>query len=204
MVFDNASIELKRNGKYILCGASGSGKSTLVKLITGSVYPGSGRICVDGMDIHRFSPEQYARFILPCTQNTFIFNASLRDNVTLFDKCFSEKDILTALETVEFSYVLERYDDGLDHMIAQGGQTLSGGERQKIALARMELFDPQVVIFDESYANLDKETTQRLIDLAVANKQRTVILISHQISNEIASCFDKKIAIRDSKMLSED
>lgn len=203
-IFDDASIDIARGGKYLLCGPSGSGKSTLIELLTGAERPERGRVCIDGVALGTLAPEQLARFILPCTQSTFVFNASLRDNVALFDERFSDEDILNALKAVEFSYLLDRYDDGLDHMIAQGGQSLSGGERQKIALARMELFDPPVVVFDESFANLDAAAARRLIELALSNKERTVIVVAHQLADEIAGLFDRKIVIADRKIYMED
>lgn len=199
-IFDDASIDIARGGKYLLCGPSGSGKSTLIKLLTGAERPEQGRVCIDAVELGTLAPEQLTHFILPCTQSTFIFNASLRDNVALFDDRFSDEELLTALKAVEFSYLLDRYDDGLDHIIAQGGQSLSGGERQKIALARMELFDPPVVVFDESFANLDAAAAQRLIELALSSKERTVIVVAHQLADEFAGLFDRKIVIEDKKI----
>lgn len=200
MIFDNISIEIVRGEKYLLCGPSGSGKSTLIKLLTGIEDPDGGKVCIDGIDIQNLDTKQLANFILPCTQSTFIFHASLRDNVTLFDKRFSDDEIISALKAVEFTYLLERYEDGLDHVIAQGGGTLSGGERQKIALARMELFNPPIVIFDESFANLDSATAQRLMELVLSNRERTVIVVAHQISQEAEQLFCKRIVIDGTKV----
>lgn len=195
LIFDDASVDIARGTKYLLCGSSGSGKSTFIKLLTGMEEPDRGKVCIDGIDIRELGTKQLANFILPCTQSTFIFHASLRDNVTLFDKRFSDEEILSALKEVEFTYLLERYEDGLNHVIGQGGETLSGGERQKIALARMELFNPAIVIFDESFANLDADTARRLIELVLSKKERTVIVVAHQISEEVGQMFDKHIVI---------
>lgn len=195
LIFDDASVDIARGTKYLLCGPSGSGKSTFIKLLTGMEEPDRGKVCIDGIDIRELGTKQLANFILPCTQSTFIFHASLRDNVTLFDKRFSDEEILSALKEVEFTYLLERYEDGLNHVIGQGGETLSGGERQKIALARMELFNPAIVIFDESFANLDADTARRLIELVLSKKERTVIVVAHQISEEVGQMFDKHIVI---------
>jgi ATP-binding cassette subfamily B protein len=196
-VFDDASMDFKQGRKYLLCGASGTGKSTLVSLLTGAIRPDSGSITVDGTEISQIKPEQYARFILPCSQNSFMFNASLRDNITLFEKHFSDESIVRALESVGFTYVLDRYASDLDEVIDQGGQTLSGGERQRIALARMELFDPPFVVFDESFASLDKEAAQDLIRLVLSAKERTVLMIAHQVSAAIVDYFDEVVSISD-------
>lgn len=200
MLFDNINIAIVRGEKYLLCGPSGSGKSTFIKLLTGIEDPNGGKVCIDGIDIRNLDTEQLANFILPCTQNTFIFHASLRDNVALFDKRFSDDEIISALKAVEFTYLLERYEDGLDHIIGQGGGTLSGGERQKIALARMELFHPSIVIFDESFANLDAATAHRLMEFVVSKKERTVIVVAHQISQEAEQLFHKRIVLDGGKV----
>ncbi|MFC4804051.1 ABC transporter ATP-binding protein [Filifactor villosus] len=194
-IFDKINATIVRGEKYLLCGPSGSGKSTFIKLLTGIEDPDRGRVCIDGIDIRNLDTRQLANFILPCTQSTFIFNASVRDNVTLFNKRFSDEEILDALQKIEFTYVLQRYKDGLNHVITQGGQSLSGGERQKIALARMELFNPSIVTFDESFANLDTETARRLMEVAVSKKERTVIVVAHQMPQNMGHLFHKRIVI---------
>lgn len=194
-VIDKATFSIKSGGKYLLCGPSGAGKSTLVELITGVLYPDEGEISVDGINIDAFSLDEYARFILQCSQNIFVFNASLRDNVTLFNEDFTDEQVEKALQMVGFSSVMERFDDGLEHIISQGGQEISGGERQRIALARMELYSSPVVIFDESFANIDAESAKSLIENFTSNPKRTVILIEHKLPDEIAAYFDKKITV---------
>ena len=202
-IFENVDLTLQSGKKYLLCAPSGTGKSTFIQLLTKILKPDQGYILIDGEDIEHFLEEEYARFILCCTQNTFIFNASLRDNITLFNDKFAEKEILEVLNRVGLQYILEHFDDGLDHMIAQGGYTLSGGERQKIALARMELYDPPVIIFDESFANIDLKTTKRLIDNITSKSEKTIIVVAHQISEEIISCFDEKIVLKNKHILLE-
>jgi ATP-binding cassette subfamily B protein len=203
-VLQNADLTVRRGGKYLLCGSSGAGKSTLIQMLTGALWPDAGQICVDGIPIHRFDPAQYARFILQCAQDTFLFNASVRDNTALFSDRYSDADILRALEKSGFLPVMERFGDGLDHMLSQNGQELSGGEKQKLALARLELYDPPVVIFDESFANIDQDTAKALIAKITARPDRTVILIAHQLSVDIASYFDQKIIIDNAAIRIED
>ena len=195
LIIRDACLGLQHGEKYLLRGLSGAGKSTFVQLLTGALRPDEGQIVVDGIDIQCIDKAQYARFILSCTQNTFIFNASLRDNITLFNESFSDEVILKAIKTVGLSYVLKNFEDGLDHMVSQGGYALSGGERQKIALARMELYQPQVVVFDESFANIDLKTTEKLIRRITSETDQTVILIAHQLPEKIASYFDQYITI---------
>lgn len=200
-MFEDVNFAVHRGGKYLLCGSSGVGKSTLIQILTGSIRPNEGNVVIDGTNINNISSEQLSRFILQCSQNTFVFNATLRDNVTLFSDVFSDEEVLQALMVVELGYVLERYEDGFNHMLKQGGMDLSGGEKQKIALARMELFHPPIVVLDESFANIDSETAKRLVAHVVLDKQRTVIMIVHQLSDDIAQLFDTELVIKDKSVI---
>lgn len=194
-VLRDVDLTIQAGEKYLLCGPSGSGKTTLSQLLTGALLPDRGEILLDGQNIRRFIPEQYARFILPCAQNTFVFNASFRDNVMLFEEGHSDEAVMEALDRVGLTSVVSRFPDGLNHVLSQGGQSLSGGERQRLALARMELYDVPVVILDESFANLDAESTGQLLDLVCANPKRTVILIAHQLPEHLAAKCSRRLRI---------
>lgn len=194
-VIEDVSFSIRQGEKCLLCGSSGAGKTTIANLLTGLLSPDEGTVCVDGKDIRCFSQEEFSRFALQCSQNIFIFNASLRDNVTLFNENFTDEQVVKALNAVGFEYVLKRYEKGLDQIVAQSGKELSGGEKQKIALARIELYNPQVIIFDESFSNIDEETAKELITHATSKPMCTVILIAHQLSEEMEGYFDKKIIV---------
>ena len=188
-ILSNVSFSLGHGGKYLLEGDSGSGKTTLIQLLTAVMKPDEGQILLDGHPIERYKAEQYARFIIPCSQQTFIFNASIRDNITLFCKDFTDDDVITALKKSGFEEILTRYSDGLNHKIDQSGSSLSGGEQQRLALARIFLFKPQIVIYDESFAHLDATSVVSLIDTVMEDIDRTVIMTSHQVAPEIRNRF---------------
>lgn len=199
-VLHDVNLTIHAGKKYLLCGPSGSGKSTLSQLLTGALLPDQGEILVDGQDVRSFIPEQYARFILPCAQNTFLFNASFRDNVTLFEEGHSDEAVISAIQRVGLAPVLSRFPDGLNYILSQGGQSLSGGERQRLALARMELYDVPVVILDESFANLDAESAGQLLELVCANPKRTVILIAHQLPEHLVTRFSSRLIISENSI----
>ncbi len=157
---------------------------------------------MDGVPIKQFKSEQYARFIIPCSQQTFIFNATIRDNVTLFCHDFTDEEIIDAITKSGFSEILTRYSDGINHVIDQAGSSLSGGERQRLALARIFLFKPQIVIYDESFAHLDADSVQSLIDLILKDEERTVIMTSHQVTPEIRNRFHS-LVLKDGNVQSE-
>lgn len=200
-VLDKVDASLVQGKKYLLVGPSGSGKSTLAKLITGMYPLQEGSIFFNGMDIQAINPEDLARAVLACSQSTFIFEASLRDNITLFHPSFTDEEVREVIKKVDLEYLLDRYPDGLDHRMGQAGQTLSGGEKQKIALARIELYQPDVVILDETFANLDEQTALKLTKMAVSDNNRTVIVITHHLSEQIISCFDEILEINKGRLL---
>ena len=202
LVLSDISFKLERGRKYLLEGSSGSGKTTLIKLLTDTLSPDGGDICLDGVPIKQFKSEQYARFIIPCSQQTFIFNATIRDNVTLFCHEFTDEEIIDAITKSGFSEILTRYPDGINHMIDQAGSSLSGGERQRLALARIFLFKPQIVIYDESFAHLDPDSVQSLIDLILKDDERTVVMTSHQVTPEIRKRFHS-LVLKDGNIQSE-
>ena len=202
LVLSDISFKLERGRKYLLEGSSGSGKTTLIKLLTDTLSPDGGDICLDGVPIKQFKSEQYARFIIPCSQQTFIFNATIRDNVTLFCHEFTDEEIIDAITKSGFSEILTRYPDGINHMIDQAGSSLSGGERQRLALARIFLFKPQIVIYDESFAHLDPDSVQSLIDLILKDDERTVVMTSHQVTPEIRERFHS-LVLKDGTIQSE-
>lgn len=196
VVFQNANLTVRKGKKYIIKSPSGAGKTTLVRLIMGALKPDSGKIRLNNIDISKISPEEYARICIVCAQKNFIFHDTLRNNVTMFDHRYTDEEVLEALRQVGFSEVLDRDKDGLDMIILQNGSNLSGGERQRLELARLELLKAPCVILDESFANLDQKTTTELINQVTADKDRTVVLISHQILGEDEmKCFDSLIEI---------
>lgn len=194
-VLKDINFSIHKGDKCLLYGSSGAGKTTIANLLTGMILPDSGGVYLDGEDIRNFSSQGYSHMVLQCSQNIFIFNTSLRNNVTLFNEKYTDEQVIQALNEVGLGYVLKRYKNGLDQIIAQNGHELSGGEKQKLALARIELYNPQIVIFDESFSNIDEKTAKELISHVTSNPVRTVILIAHQLPNKIEEQFNKKIVI---------
>lgn len=201
VILDKVSATFQKGRKYLLSGASGSGKTTVVNLLSGALKPNEGEVLLGSLDIAQIDPAKYTRIVTACSQSTFIFNDSLRNNVTLFSDQFSDEQVTAALNSVGFQYVMERYEGGLDERIGQAGQNLSGGERQRIALARLELFDTPFVIFDESFANLDADTALELIHSIIFDPERTVIFIGHQLPDAIVGRFDSVVEVKDEKLV---
>jgi len=174
-------------------GASGIGKSTILKLITREIQPTSGRILIDETDISQISKEDYVKIISINSQNLFLFNASLRDNITIFQDSFTTEQLTEAVQFAGLSLSLDKRNgsyDLLDFIIGENGVNLSGGEKQRIALARMYLYQSDVMLFDESFSNLDKDSRNDIMRRLLKWDNKTIVYISHQIEEELASEFD--------------
>ena len=181
-------------------GASGSGKTTLTKLLVGSLKPDQGNIFLNGISIDRLAPSDYVEFVTVSGQNTFLFDDTLCNNVTLYSQKYSDLEVRGALEKAGFAPVLERFSGGLDERIGQAGQNLSGGEKQRIALARMFLFYTPFLILDESFANLDRESMTELLGRITSNRDNTVLYIGHNIPENIVKMFDTVLEIQNGRM----
>ncbi|WP_133405809.1 thiol reductant ABC exporter subunit CydC [Parashewanella tropica] len=181
-VLDDFSLQLESKGKYLIKGESGRGKSTLFALIARIYDVDSGQVLLDGRDVREYSEKSLCQSITYIEQQAQIFSASLRDNLTLAladgeqvkDECLHQ-----VLEQVGLSYLTA--DNGLSLWVGEGGRALSGGEKQRLSLARALLRDSPIVLLDEPTESLDPQTQQQilaLIDQIFIDK--TVLLVTHR------------------------
>lgn len=171
------NIEVRRGETIALVGPSGAGKSTLVAMLARFLDPTNGRILFDGTDIREFDLASLRRLIGIVTQETFLFNDSIRSNVALGRTGATDEEIRGALEAAHFS------EAALDAIVGERGATLSGGERQRVAIARAILMDPKILILDEATSSLDSESEARVgaaIEKLISG--RTTFVIAHRLS----------------------
>ena len=164
-----------------LIGPSGSGKSTLVDLVLRFYDPTKGVILFDGTDIREFNQREYRRQFGVVSQDTLLFNATLRENI-VFDKTYSETDLQHAIEVANADEFIKELPHGLDTVIGDRGLRLSGGQRQRIAIARAVYHRPQLLILDEATSALDSES-EHLVQEALDRlaKEITLIVIAHRL-----------------------
>ncbi len=179
-IFDSISFRLRQGALHGIVGPNGSGKTTLLKIMQGLYPPESGRVLLDGNDISQFGRADLARWIGYVPQESFLFQGSIRDNITKGRDDLDDAAILKAAERAGVDAFVSDLPEGYDTDVGEAGRRLSGGERQRIALARALLDDPPVLLFDEPSANLDPEAEQRLCDSfqALAAK-RNLVVVSH-------------------------
>ncbi|MFN3604482.1 MAG: ABC transporter ATP-binding protein [Leptonema sp. (in: bacteria)] len=181
-VLKNINIKIKKNQIIALVGESGSGKSTLIDLLLGFYKPIKGKILLDNIDLKEYNLFSIRKKIGIVPQNVFLFNATVKENITLFDTSIPEERII---EVCKLSYAYEfikELPNGLNTEIGERGIMLSGGQKQRIAIARALIRDPEILIFDEATSALDNES-EKILEKAIYSviKNKTVIMIAHRL-----------------------
>ncbi len=181
-VLNGVNLDIRPGEKVALVGASGGGKSTLVQVILG-LYPAtSGQLCFDGVPVTEIGLEVVRENVSTVLQHPAIFNDTVRANLTL-GRDFPDSLLWQALEVAQLKDVIAEQPAGLDALVGRQGVRLSGGQRQRLAVARMVLSDPKVVILDEATSALDAETEAHLHEaLKEFLKNRTTLIIAHRLS----------------------
>ncbi len=181
-ILNGIQLKIKAGEKVALVGASGGGKSTLIQTLIG-LYPSSeGQIYFDDVAIDRIGLEVVRENVVTVLQHPILFNDTIRANLTL-GKTATDAALWNALEIAQLKDTVQELEKGLDTIVGRQGMRLSGGQRQRMAVARMIVADPKVVILDEATSALDSETEHKL-HLALADflKGRTTIIIAHRLS----------------------
>jgi len=181
-VLDNVSLEIAAGEKVALVGASGGGKSTLVQIILGLYPADSGELYFDGVNVRDIGLNIVRENVATVLQHPAMFNDTVRENLCL-GRDISDEKIWQALEIAQLKDVVSEMNGGLETIIGRSGIRLSGGQRQRLAIARMILADPKVVILDEATSSLDTETEARLHEAMHSFlQQRTTLIIAHRLS----------------------
>ncbi|MGZ5191900.1 MAG: ABC transporter ATP-binding protein, partial [Flavisolibacter sp.] len=181
---DHISFKVKLGETIAFVGPSGSGKSTLVKLLVGLYTPVSGDIYFDNVPVKDIRYNKIRRQIGFVTQDTQLFAGTVRQNLQFIKPTATEEEMIAALEK-SASYNLLKSPKGLDTVLGEGGTKLSGGEKQRLSIARALLRAPQILIFDEATASLDSLTEEAItetIDRIAAAGQQMIIAIAHRLS----------------------
>ncbi len=182
---DDISFTANVGETIAFVGPSGSGKSTLMKLLVGLYRPQEGKILYNGLDENTIHYDDLRRQIGFVTQDTNLFSGSIRENLMFVNPSATEADLKLALQKASCNYLLSRAENGVDTVIGEGGLKLSGGEKQRISIARALLRKPRLLIFDEATSALDsiteEEITNTIRDISAMQNQVT-ILIAHRLS----------------------
>lgn len=182
-VLQKVSLDVQKGGKYALTGPSGCGKSTLLKLLLGWLPNYGGTILFGGRNARELSVEQTQQQISYIEQDVYLFNSTIRDNITLGDD-FTDVQIAEAVRNSAPSSDLGDMPDGLDTVVGENGSFLSGGQKQRVAIARALIHGCQILLVDEGTSALDQTNADIVEENLLSNPDLTLILISHHLSKE--------------------
>ncbi len=182
-VLENLNFEIQPGEKLALVGESGGGKTTLVQLLLGFYQASSGTVCYGGVPITEIGQSVVRENVATVLQHPVLFHQSIRFNLTL-GRDVSDEAMWQALAQAQLAEVVKGLDQKLDSIVGRNGIKLSGGQRQRLAIARMILQDPKVVIMDEATSALDMETERQLYKaLAPFLENRTTLIVAHRLSS---------------------
>ncbi len=197
---DRISIEIPAGQITALVGPSGSGKSTLADVISGLIAPSSGQMHVDGTELTNDNRRAWRQSVASVPQDSMLLNDSLKSNLQLGQASAGDAEIWQALEKANVAALVRNLPDGLDTIAGDRGTRFSGGERQRLALARALLRQPQLLILDEATSALDWENQQMVVSsMRALRGELTVITIAHRPS--LISFADVVIALQDGKVV---
>jgi ABC-type transport system involved in cytochrome bd biosynthesis fused ATPase/permease subunit len=179
-VLDDAELRIAPREHVALLGPSGAGKSTIAELLVRFRDPLSGHVCIDGIDMRELTQRQIRDAVVLCAQDCHVFNTTIRENLLLACRDASERQIVRALAAVQLDDWAAGLPDGLDTLVGQDGELISGGQRTRIALARALLADCRFLILDEPTAHLDADLALRVMQSVLSLcADRGLLVITH-------------------------
>ena len=197
-VLDSVTLSVKHGERLAILGKSGSGKSTLTSLIRGDLVPSNGSVALGGVPAHLLG-DAMARYIGVIQQQTYLFNRTLRENLQIGRGDASDAEIWDVLDKVGLKPMVERLPEGLDTLVDEAGMRFSGGERHRIALARVLLQNVPIIMLDEPTVGLDPATEKALLETFFeTTRDKTLIMVTHHLQG--VAMMDRVVFVEDGKL----
>ena len=184
-VLKNVNMTFPQKGMTAIVGESGCGKSTVVNMLVGAFRPQKGEVTVGGKQLEKLSRENWYSHLSAVSYNTYIFNESVRDNFKMTKENVSDEEIFAALEKVNLKAFIEE-NGGLDKVITEDANNISGGQKQRLALAIALVSDKDIYVFDEATSNIDIDSEAIIMkNIKAISEEKSVIVISHRLANVV-------------------
>lgn len=183
-IFNGFNLCMKKGDKVLFKGKSGSGKSTLTKLLLGLYRPSKGEVYYNGVELREINLNKLREKIGFISQNTFLFNKTIRENILFSNNHYTNEELFQILDQCRIKDKILSLANGIDHVVSEKGDDFSGGEKQRISLARALVKKPDLIILDEATSNIDKETRAEIENIIHEQfKDKIIIEISHDQDN---------------------
>ena len=180
---DRFSVTAKPGEMIALVGPSGSGKSTLINLIIGFLRPQLGEISIDGNDLARFDLRTFRKYISVVPQESVLFEGTVRDNITYGLGSVTESRVMGALQAANALEFVNELPEGVETLVGERGARISGGQKQRLAIARALIRDPRILILDEATSALDSQSESAIQSaLETLMHDRTTFVVAHRLS----------------------
>jgi ATP-binding cassette subfamily B protein len=196
----NINLKFERNKKYVIVGESGCGKSTLIKLIMRYYNEYEGKITIDNKDLNKIYSSDLYKTISMIQQNVFMFDDSIKENIRLFSN-YSDESVIESCKRSGIMGLINRLEDGIDSLVGENGNKLSGGEKQRIAIARALINETKILILDESTSALDNETAYSLEKSLLNLENLTMIVVTHKLIKNLLTDYDEIIVMKDGMVI---
>ncbi|GAA0122010.1 ABC transporter ATP-binding protein [Clostridium butanoliproducens] len=191
-ILKNINIKFEKGKSYVLVGASGSGKSTILNLILGYMDNYRGEILFDNVELRKIKTSSLYELFSVIQQNVFIFDNTIRENIVMF-KEYNDKEVNKAVDSASLTNLIS--EKGYNYVCGEGGKFLSGGEKQRISIARSLIKKSPILIMDEGTSALDVATSQSIEEELAKIKGLTKIVITHKMDKNILSMYDEIIVL---------
>jgi ABC-type multidrug transport system fused ATPase/permease subunit len=196
-ILNGIDFEFKKGKSYALVGASGSGKTTLLNLLAGRYQEYNGEINYDGKELKTLSIDSLFEKMAYVEQNVFVFDDSIVNNVTMYSNV-DEDALARALEKAGLKALIE--EKGVDYKCGENGSNLSGGEKQRISIARALIKNAELLFMDEATSALDSETSSNVMHSVLDIENLSKIVITHKLEEKILKRFDEIIVLKNGKV----
>lgn len=197
---DSINLSIDKNKKYAIVGESGSGKSTLIKLLMRYYNDYEGSILIDNNDLRNIYSSDLYKNMSMIQQNVFMFDDSIKENIRLYSN-HTDDDIINSCERSGLTKLIDKLPEGINSLVGENGNKLSGGEKQRIAIARALINNTQILILDESTSALDNETAYNLEHSLLNLDDLTLITVTHKLIKSILINYDEIIVMKNGKII---
>lgn len=197
-VLKNLNFTFEKGKSYAIVGTSGSGKTTLLNILLGINKPNEGSVQIDGVSISSISPQNISDLFSVVQQNVFIFDTTIENNVTMY-KHFDQDIVNKAIKFSGLSNICNAR--GTRYMCGENGKNLSGGEKQKVSIARTLIKQTPIIIMDEATASLDTETTFEVENAILDLKNTTRIIVTHKLYSNMLKKYDKILVLKNGRII---